>query len=210
MVKTDHDAPRPATQAGYWDRLADDFDAEPDHGLADAATRARWRDVLAAALGPNPLTVLDIGCGTGTLSLLMDEMGHTVHGIDFSKRMVAAARRKAAGRSGPTFSQGDAQQPDPSLGPVDALVCRHVLWALPDPEAALAKWRALLHPGGRLVAIEGSWHTGAGLSMTACVKLVSARFGQVETRDLVPQSGLWGGPVSDERYLVSARAGGRR
>jgi SAM-dependent methyltransferase len=34
---------------------------------------------------------------------------------------------------------------------------RHVLWTLPDPEGALAAWRSVCAPGGRLVLLEGSW-----------------------------------------------------
>ncbi|WP_435833085.1 class I SAM-dependent methyltransferase [Kitasatospora purpeofusca] len=53
---------------------------------------------------PAPADVLDVGCGTGSLSLLLAEAGHRVAGVDLSPEMVARSRRKLfdaglAGRS---------------------------------------------------------------------------------------------------------------
>jgi hypothetical protein len=47
---------------------------------------------------------------------------------------------------------GSADEPLP--GHVDAVMERHLLWTLPDPEAALRTWRA---GAGRLVVIESLW-----------------------------------------------------
>ena len=62
----------------------------------------------------------------------------------------------------------------------------------------------LLAPGGRLILIEGRWHTGAGLTAEDCVRLVSERRTDVELRPLDDEA-YWGGPISDERYLVVSR-----
>ena len=81
------------------------------------------------------------------------------------------------------------------------MLCRHVLWALPDPAAALAAWIRLLGTGGRLVLIEGRWSTGAGLTAKACAQLVAAQRPVTEIRPLTDPA-LWGGPITDERYLL--------
>jgi ubiquinone/menaquinone biosynthesis C-methylase UbiE len=38
---------------------------------------------------------------------------------------------------------------------LDAIVCRHFLWTLREPEVALVNWRRLLRPSGRVVVIDG-------------------------------------------------------
>ena len=52
-----------------------------------------------------------------------------------------------------TFRVGDASDPELVQGSYDVVLSRHVLWALPDPAAGLARWIRLLAPGGRLIAV---------------------------------------------------------
>ncbi|WP_432476535.1 class I SAM-dependent methyltransferase [Nocardioides sp. GXQ0305] len=182
-----------------WDAEAGTFDEEPDHGLADPACRAAWRELLIGALPPPPCRVADLGCGTGTLSLLLAEEGHTVTGVDFSPAMVERARVKAGGVA--EFHVGDAAAPPLPPASYDVVLCRHVLWALPDPAAALARWVALLAPGGRLVLVEGRWHTGGGLSAGETLALLEAT-GRTGTLRPMPEPVFWGGVTDDERYLV--------
>src|SRR3954468_18295782 len=56
-----------------WDAHAATFDEEPDHGLTDPAVRSAWAALLASVLPPAPASVVDIGCGTGTLAVLLSE-----------------------------------------------------------------------------------------------------------------------------------------
>lgn len=37
----------------------------------------------------------------------------------------------------------------------DVVLCRHLMWTLPDPTAALTEWLARIRPGGLLVLVEG-------------------------------------------------------
>jgi len=81
-----------------------------------------------------------------------------------------------------------------------------VLWALPDVASALSRWAALLEESGLLVLVEGFWHTGAGLRANDLLPLVQARTATTPAlRALSAQADLWGGPVTDERYLITAR-----
>jgi len=190
--------------SALWDAAAAAFDDEPDHGLRDAAVRAAWRAALAGWLPPPPGRILDAGCGTGSLSVLLAELGYDVTGIDFSPVMIARARTKASNAGlGATFHVMDAAAP--SLpGGYDAVVCRHVLWALPEPAAVLARWAALLRPGGRLLLIEGFWHTGGGLRAAALPAMLPAALGRPTIHDLTPRPDLWGRPAVDERYALIA------
>src|SRR6478752_3185261 len=181
-----------------------EVDDEPDHGLRDPATERAWAELLLPVLDGAP-RIADIGCGTGSLSVLLARAGHQVHGIDFSPEMLALATDKARGLDPePEFSLGDASSPPLAAGAFDAVLCRHVLWALPDPATALAAWIRLLAPGGRLVLIEGRWSTGAGLTAEVCTQLVGALRPLAELRPLTDPA-LWGGPIEDERYLLVSR-----
>jgi ubiquinone/menaquinone biosynthesis C-methylase UbiE len=184
-----------------WDDAAATFDEEADHGLRDPAVRAAWRRLLADHLPPPPARVADLGCGTGTLALLLAEDGYDVDAVDFSATMVEQARAKVATRPAVTVVVGDASQPPLRPAAYDAVLCRHVLWALPDPAAALDRWVTLLAPGGRLLLVEGHWSTGAGLTADQTAALVRGTGRTARVVGLADPA-YWGGPTGDERYLV--------
>ena len=81
--------------AVYWDEQAASFDDEPDHGLTNDRVRAAWSRRLTTWLPELPRTVVDLGCGTGSLAVLVAEAGHDVVGVDVSPAMVKKAQHKA-------------------------------------------------------------------------------------------------------------------
>ena len=189
----------------FWDREADTFDNEPDHGLRDPIVREAWTNLLVNSLPSPPTSVLDIGCGTGSLSLVLAELNYEVTGIDLSEVMIARAKAKvkATGYAIP-FKVMDAFNPDFSPQQFHVIICRHLLWALPEPALALQRWSKILVPGGRLLLIEGYWNTGAGLQAQQIVEALPSTFTSVKVRNLSGQTDLWGGEVTDERYIVIA------
>ena len=193
----------PGHTAKAWDAEAPTFDEAPDHGLRDPAVRTAWRSLLLEHLPPAPARVADLGCGTGTLSVLLAQCGFWVDGLDLSPAMVRLAGEKAAADPGlaVTFRVGDAADPDLTEGTYDVVLSRHVLWALPDPAAGLERWVRLLAPGGRLLLVEGSWSTGAGLTAEQTRSLVEGT-GRTCAVLPLPEDRYWGRPVEDERYLV--------
>jgi ubiquinone/menaquinone biosynthesis C-methylase UbiE len=186
-----------------WDAEAVAFDDAADHGLRDPEVRGAWADLLIPLINGRGLRVADLGCGTGALSLLLAaEGGHLVSGVDFSPEMIRRARAKAEQTiPRPEFVVADAAEPPLPEGRFDVVLCRHVLWAMDDPAAALKKWIALLTPNGVLILIEGRWHTGVGLTADECFRLVTDQRKDVALRMLDDPS-YWGGPIADERYLI--------
>jgi len=183
-----------------WDAQAATFDEQPDHGLRDPEVRAAWADLLLPLLPPVPAAVVDLGCGTGSLSVLLAEAGYDVCGVDLSGRMLDEAGKKAAGMA-VDLQLGDAAEPPCADHSFDVVLARHVLWAMPDPGAALGRWVRLLKPGGRLVLVEGRWFTGAGLTAAECRALVRRHRGEADVRRL-DDPRLWGAEIEDERYLL--------
>lgn len=199
------DDENPATARQYWDEVASTFDEQPDHGLRDAGVRAAWGELLQPLLPPAPAAILDVGCGTGSLSVLLAELGYALTGIDLSPAMIALSRAKAAAAGqNIAFAVMDATIPQFPDGTFDALLCRHLLWALPEPAQVLRRWAALLKPAGRMLLIEGFWSAGAGLHAAQVADMLPAALAHRATHNLSDRPALWGKPVGDERYLVEA------
>lgn len=205
----------------YWDAAAADFDNEADHGLREEATRSAWAELLRAWVPVESGDVLDVGCGTGSLSLLLAEQGHRVTGVDVSSSMIELARAKleAAGRPG-QFFVGDAAKPPTEEKRFDVVLSRHVVWTLPDPVAALQDWINRLRPGGTLILVEGRWFTAdadepyavgaeelpwnGGVRAADLEAAVRPLVSDLRTVDLTGDPSLWGWQVTDERYALIA------
>lgn len=69
----------------------------------------------------------------------------------------------------------------------------------------MARWVRLLRPGGRLLLVEGHWHTGGGLTADE-TRAVVARHREHADVEHLPDESLWGGPITDERYLLLSLA----
>ena len=194
------------TTSEFWDLQAATFDEEPDHGLRDPQVREAWARLLLPLVPRPRSSVADLGCGTGSLAVLLADAGHDVHGIDLSAEMVKAAEAKASGAGvAVRFATGDAARPPLPRSSFDVVMARHVLWALPDPAAALATWVDLLKPGGVLLLVEGRWSTGAGLTSAQTRELVLEVREEASVARLDDEA-LWGRPIDDERYLLISRS----
>ena len=144
----------------FWDVDAATYDNSPSHYPQRPQEQAAWAATLRRLLPAPPAAVLDMGAGTGFLSLLLAAQGYQVTAADFASGMLARLKAKAADRGLPVqVIETDAVHPPD--GTFDAVVERHLVWTLPDPAAALAAWHAVA-PEGRLVLVEGSWSGRGG------------------------------------------------
>jgi len=62
----------------------------------------------------------------------------------------------------------------------------------------------LLRPDGLLLLVEGRWSTGGGLTAAETEELVRRHRSAVDVERL-DDPVLWGGAISDERYLLISR-----
>ena len=145
-----------------WDVSSQKYDTHDGHGIKSTEERDAWKRVLGEALPGKGLDILDVGCGTGEMSLVLAEMGHNVLGLDLSEKMLSLAREKAKASSLKVkFSLGDAENLKFGSGKFDALISRHVLWTLPHPEKALEEWKRVVKGGGQVLVIDARWRDGS-------------------------------------------------
>jgi SAM-dependent methyltransferase len=119
-------------------------------------------DLPAAVLGLAALhgqeTVADIGCGNGAYLAELAHRGHAgpVLGVDLSAGMLAAARRHAPAAA---LTAGDAAALPLRDHAVSLTLAAHMLYHVPDPDAAVGELRRVTRPGGQvLVVLNGPGH----------------------------------------------------
>ena len=118
--------------------------AEIDRSLA--AITELWLPWVA----PKPTDrVLDVGCGSGTTTILMAERAASARGIDISEPMLAVARTRAPQVE---FTLADAAT-YPFEAAHELIVSRFGVMFFDEPVAAFANLHGALAPGGRLAFV---------------------------------------------------------
>ncbi len=136
-----------------------EFTSSYDRVIAVMTREKRWRPLVVKALALKAgETIVDIGAGTGSQSILLKQAapGIRVIGIDPDPEVLAIARRKAeAAGLDIDWRQGFGDEADGILGTglADAVVSSLVLHQCPMEvkSGILAAAHRLLKPGGRLV-----------------------------------------------------------
>jgi trans-aconitate 2-methyltransferase len=132
---------------------------DPAVYLRYAGERARpFIDLLSRVHAEAPATVVDLGCGEGTMTATLADRwpGARVTGVDSSPEMLAAAASSAI-PDRVEFTAADVRDWTPD-GPVDVVVSNAVLHWVPGHESLLARWAGWLRPGGWLaVQVPGNF-----------------------------------------------------
>lgn len=103
-----------------------------------------------AGVSGRSLSVLDVGCGDGTLAGRLADAGHRVLGIDRSTQMLALARARGdAGR----WLCADAHRLPLPAGAVELGVCNLSLALFQDPAAVLAELLRVTAGGAMVVSL---------------------------------------------------------
>lgn len=116
------------------------------------AGRSEFVRALDAAI-PGDASVLEMGCGTGQLSLFLASADRVVVGADLTRESLELAHAAAArfGVSSVRFVETDLRAPGLRRGAFDVVICSGVLHHTPDPRASFGSVAALVRPGGVLV-----------------------------------------------------------
>ena len=144
-----------------WTEDSGDYDDMIQKQLSNKRTVSHWTKELKRLLGPEPLRILEVGCGPGFMSIIAARLGHDVKAIDGSSGMVEKARRNMR----QYHQQVEICEEDGVTLPLeqeqsyDVILSRDAVWTLYDPEKAFRRWKAVLKPGGRIIYFDGDYRT---------------------------------------------------
>ena len=195
-------APERAAVRSMFDRIARRYDLL--NRLLSAGTDVRWRRACVDLLEPaRPARVVDLA--TGTADLLVEALGRDAGrrgvGVDLSEQMLrrgAAKLRRRGLDARARLIAGDVEAlPLPSAS-FDAATIGFGIRNVGDPAAALAEFRRVLRPGGRLVVLEFSLPPGwRGALYRRYFRGILPRIGALVSGDAAAYSYL---PASVERF----------
>ena len=141
-----------------FDRIAGYYDGT--NKILSLGLDAYWRQKAVARLGPQlGCTYIDLGCGTGDVSLeiLRQAPGSSVIGIDPSEGMLAIGRDKVH-RAGLdewiSLVTGDVLDLQYESNSFDGAITSFCIRNVTDRKRGLAEINRVVRPGGRLVILE--------------------------------------------------------
>ena len=134
----------------FWDRMAKRYDR---HTRRLGAMYNEMVRRILLELGPGD-DVLDVGTGTGEVSLRICHAVSRVEAVDASREMIAVARdnAKLRGARNVTFSVHNSYNLPFRDGTFDAVILSNLLHIVEHPADVLAEARRVLKADGRLIA----------------------------------------------------------
>jgi trans-aconitate 2-methyltransferase len=112
------------------------------------------RSLLKRAVAGRPQLALDLGCGPGHTTRLIQQTLEPVRtvGLEGSERFVQLA--SAAARRGVGFMCHDVRMTPFPVGPADVIFARLLVAHLSEAAAVVAEWVSQLTKGGLLIMVE--------------------------------------------------------
>jgi SAM-dependent methyltransferase len=160
------------------DRRRESFDAA-------AADYARYRsgypvevvdEVVRAAQLRAGSRVLEIGCGTGQLSIPLAQRGIALVAVELGPNLAAIARQRLAGFPAVRIEVGAFEEWPLPAEPFHAVVSASAFHWI-DPSVRLAKSAAALRPGGTLVVVHAHHVAGGTPGFFAATQPIYSRWG---------------------------------
>ncbi|HEX7622197.1 MAG TPA: class I SAM-dependent methyltransferase, partial [Anaeromyxobacteraceae bacterium] len=120
--------------------------------LRARAERSEFARLLDQAIAPDA-TVLEVGCGTGQMSLFLATGDRLVVGADLTRASLelAAEAARRFGIERVRFVETELHSPGLQAGAFDVVYCSGVLHHTPDPQASFRAIAQLVRPGGVIV-----------------------------------------------------------
>lgn len=143
----------------FWDRHAEGY---AKRAISDEASYQRKLMETQAYMN-REMSVLEIGCGTGTTAIFHAPHVDHIYAVDVSPEMlrIAKEKTKAAGINNITYTCADFDSLADEGRKYDMVMAHSLIHLLPDRDHALKKIHSLLNPGGVFVSSTACLNSGA-------------------------------------------------
>lgn len=199
------------------------YEADAEHAMVPGEAELWLSEIASDPSHAKVTSILDVGAGTGLLTLVLKRARFDVVGLEPSETMIEQGCVAPSELDRSDFVLGHGAQSDLfPAGRFDWIVSRQTLCHLANVKQAFAVWRRWLVPGGRLLLVDGFWRPGSWSASDrarqpfACLTdtrpleatLIESRFeieraGPFEALDALRQAH---GVAAVPRYRVRARA----
>jgi len=176
----------------YFDELSERWDTIIDL----PRVRSRLRSGLAAMGIDSDEKIIDIGCGTGNLSICLLELLGTngrIHAVDLSPLMLAQARGKIPD-SRVAFHETAADSLPLKTGSVDRVICFSTWPHITNPNETLAEFSRVLRHTGQLYV----WH----IDSRETINDIHRNAGEAVRSDLLPPASELAALIEEHDFVV--------
>ena len=142
--------------------------------LCKRAERSRFARLLNEAI-PGDARILEIGCGTGQMSLYLTRADRRVIGADLTRASLLLAQQAAQrfGLARVHFVETDLLRPGLRAGAFDVVYASGVLHHTPNPRESFARIASLARPGGTIIVGLYNVFARIPLRLRRCVARIS-------------------------------------
>ncbi|NMC52654.1 MAG: class I SAM-dependent methyltransferase [Chloroflexi bacterium] len=144
------DITRQNKEKSIWEKMAASYDKNVLASFEEAYRLSIQKSIQAVSRKDR---VLEIGCGTGLVTLGVAPHVKQIEGVDIAPQMIAIAQRKAAqqGVKNVQFQVYDGYALPYEDASFDAVLLFNILHIVKEPHTPLREARRLLKPGGSLI-----------------------------------------------------------
>lgn len=191
------------------ERVRNDFDQIARLSDCHGGGEDRYDSFLLSLVPIDAVSVLEVGCGLGRLTVKLAAANREVTGVDLSPEMISRARKEDHSARRLVFLCGDFIERDFTSQQFDCVISAATLHHMPE-NIAVPRMKELLRPGGRLLIHDIRSDVGLGerartnfaLAQVAALRLL--RTGRL--RSPRPLREAWERHCADEKYLTLREA----
>lgn len=142
----------------YWTKRSESFLEQRREELHSAISERWLHEILPRLPKREHLRILDVGCGTGFFTILLQKQGHEVTGIDLTPDMILHGRELAQEEQADCkLEVMDAENLEFEDESFDVVISRNLTWTLPNVGHAYREWYRVLKKGGVLINFDANY-----------------------------------------------------